>query len=184
MTALWFGAGDPAFEVPDRRGGLRLVQADEAWEDEAWDRRGLGRRGLGRRGSSCRAGGGERGRGARPSRSGVGGPSSPSSGVLLVALALPLSGTGGRSHATGSAPVETSAGGVYTVKAGDTLWSIAQRLDPSADPRPMVAQLARTTGSDTVFPGEQDHPSLSTWAAAGGRSETSFGDAMTGTVGR
>ena len=75
-------------------------------------------------------------------------------GLLLVALALPLSGTGGYSHAAGSAPVEISAGDTYTVKAGDTLWSIAERLDPSADPRPMVAELAKETGSDTVYAGE------------------------------
>jgi hypothetical protein len=74
--------------------------------------------------------------------------------VLLVGLALPLSGTGGYSHATGSAPVETP-GGVYTVKTGDTLWSIAQRVDPAGDPRPMVSELARQTGSNTVYPGEQ-----------------------------
>jgi hypothetical protein len=78
-------------------------------------------------------------------------------GLLLIALALPLSGTGGSSHTTGSAPVEISANGagVYTVKPGDTLWSIAERMDPSADPRPIVAQLAKETGSDTVTPGER-----------------------------
>ena len=50
--------------------------------------------------------------------------------------------------------MEISAGDTYTVKAGDTLWSIAERLDPSADPRPMVAELAKETGSDTVYAGE------------------------------
>jgi hypothetical protein len=76
-------------------------------------------------------------------------------GLLLVALALPLSGTGGRSHAIGSARVETLAKGEYTVQPGDTLWTIAERADPSADPRPLVAQLAQQTGSDTVHPGER-----------------------------
>lgn len=153
MTALWIEPATP-FEVPDRRGGLRLVQADEAWEDEAWEDEAWGDEAWGDGAARVAPAGRARARRTsvpvRRRRTLV-----AVIGLLLVALALPLSGTGGRSHATGSAPVETSAGGVYTVKAGDTLWSIAQRLDPSADPRPMVAQLARTTGSDTVFPGER-----------------------------
>jgi hypothetical protein len=76
-------------------------------------------------------------------------------GLLLVGLALPLSGTGGHSHATGSAPAETGSPVIYTVRPGDTLWTIAERVDPSADPRPLVAQLSAQTGSDTVVPGER-----------------------------
>jgi LysM repeat protein len=45
--------------------------------------------------------------------------------------------------------------GVYTVQPGDSLWTIAERLDPSADPRPLVVQLAAQTGSATVVPGEK-----------------------------
>ena len=76
-------------------------------------------------------------------------------GLLLVGLALPLSGTGGNSHATGSALAETGHPFTYTVRSGDTLWTIAERVDPNADPRPLVARLAAQTGSDTVVPGEQ-----------------------------
>jgi len=76
-------------------------------------------------------------------------------GILVVALALPLSGTGGHSHATGSAPAETGGSATYTVKPGDTLWTIAERVDPTADPRPLVARLAAQTGSDSVVPGER-----------------------------
>jgi LysM domain len=75
--------------------------------------------------------------------------------VLAVALALPLSGTGGRSHATGSAPAGIGRQVEYTVRTGDTLWSIAERVDPNNDPRPLVAKLAAQTGSDTVVPGER-----------------------------
>ncbi len=76
-------------------------------------------------------------------------------GLALIALALPLSGTGGRSHATGSASVEIGAKTVYTVQQGDSLWSIAERVQPTADPRPLVAELAKETGSDSVVPGER-----------------------------
>ena len=76
-------------------------------------------------------------------------------GLLLVGLALPLSGTGGNSHATGSALAETGHPFTATVRSGDTLWTIAERVDPNADPRPLVARLAAQTGSDTVVPGEQ-----------------------------
>jgi hypothetical protein len=75
-------------------------------------------------------------------------------GLLLVGLALPLSGTGGRSHAAGSASAETGKPFVYTVRPGDTLWSIASQVAPSADPRPLVAELAARTGSESVTPGE------------------------------
>lgn len=75
--------------------------------------------------------------------------------VLSVALALPLSGTGGRSHATGSAPAGISHPVEYTVAPGDTLWTIAERVDPNSDPRPLVAELAAQTGSENVFPGER-----------------------------
>ncbi len=76
-------------------------------------------------------------------------------GLLLVGLALPLSGTGGASHATGSALAETGHPVTYTVRPGDTLWTIAERVDPTTDPRPLVARLAAQTGSDNVEPGER-----------------------------
>ncbi|MGA2520805.1 MAG: LysM domain-containing protein [Acidimicrobiales bacterium] len=77
---------------------------------------------------------------------------------LLAALALPWSGAGGHSLATpGSAlagdPVTAHA--AYVVQPGDTLWSIAVRLDPTGDPRPVVAQLAAEVGGDSVVPGER-----------------------------
>ncbi len=74
--------------------------------------------------------------------------------LALIALAFPLGGVDGPSHATGS----TLAGNGpmdYTVLPGDSLWSIAERMDPSADPRPMVARLAAELGTYQVVPGEQ-----------------------------
>ncbi len=76
-------------------------------------------------------------------------------GLLLGVLALPLSGTGGHSHPIGSASAETTGPITYVVQPGDSLWSIAERVDPSGDPRPLMARLASQVGSDTVVPGER-----------------------------
>jgi hypothetical protein len=76
-------------------------------------------------------------------------------GLALALLALPLGGFGGPSHTTESALAANRQPVLYTVKAGDSLWSIAQRMDPTGDPRPMVAQLAAELGTYTVVPGEQ-----------------------------
>ncbi len=76
-------------------------------------------------------------------------------GLCVLGLALPLGGTGGPSHATGSALAGTGHAVEYTVQPGDSLWSIATRADPTGDPRPLVAKLAAQIGSDTVQPGEQ-----------------------------
>jgi LysM repeat protein len=67
---------------------------------------------------------------------------------LLGALAVPISGL------AGTTPASLSAGTTYTVRPGDTLRSIAVRLDP-ANPKTMVGQLASETGSDTVVVGER-----------------------------
>jgi hypothetical protein len=76
-------------------------------------------------------------------------------GLALALLAFPLGGFGGASHTTGSASAAQIHPGSYVVRAGDTLWSIAQRTDPTGDPRPMVSQLAAEIGSYNVVPGEQ-----------------------------
>jgi len=75
-------------------------------------------------------------------------------GLALALLALPLGGSGGASHTTGSASAAQIHGSSYTVRAGDTLWSIAERVDPSGDPRPLVSQMASKLGSYNVVPGE------------------------------
>jgi hypothetical protein len=42
----------------------------------------------------------------------------------------------------------------HVVEPGDTLWSIAGRLEPGRDPRPVVDALAAERGSDPLVPGE------------------------------
>jgi LysM repeat protein len=63
---------------------------------------------------------------------------------LVVALAFALISLGqvaaqaGSSEATSdSAPVSST----YVVQPGETLWAIAERLDPDADPRETVARI-------------------------------------------
>jgi nucleoid-associated protein YgaU len=42
----------------------------------------------------------------------------------------------------------------HVVQPGDTLWSIAERLEPGRDPRPIVDELAAAHGDDQLVPGE------------------------------
>ena len=44
-------------------------------------------------------------------------------------------------------PVRVSRG-AYVVHRGDTLWSIARRVSPGGDPRPLVDALAAANGLD------------------------------------
>lgn len=74
---------------------------------------------------------------------------------LLVLLALPIGALGDKPLPTPTTPLQ--AGSEYVVRPGDTLWSIAERLDPTGDPRVVVAQLSAETGSDTIVPGERLH---------------------------
>jgi hypothetical protein len=48
----------------------------------------------------------------------------------------------------------TAAGLVYVVRPGDTLWSIAARLVPNGDPRPVVADLQQQLHGAPPQPGE------------------------------
>jgi LysM domain len=76
-------------------------------------------------------------------------------GALLVLLALPISALGGRTVARSSSAITSATPQAYTVQPGDTLWTVAQRVDPGGDPRVLVAQLAAQTGSTTLIPGER-----------------------------
>lgn len=57
-----------------------------------------------------------------------------------------------RPDSPASAP-STSA--VYVVQPGDTFWSIARRVKPNADPRPLVDRLVVAHGGSTLYVGER-----------------------------
>jgi len=47
------------------------------------------------------------------------------------------------------------AGATTTVVPGDSLWSVAARLAPGADPRPVVDALERARHGAVLVPGER-----------------------------
>ncbi len=66
---------------------------------------------------------------------------------LLGGLAVPVAAL------AGTTTPRLVAGEIYTVRSGDTLASIAGRLDPSR-PGPLLAEMVAQTGSSTVVVGE------------------------------
>ena len=79
--------------------------------------------------------------------------------VASVAAALILA-VGGLLASFGGGPLTASErpgapAAVYVVQPGDTFWEIARRLDPTGDPRPLVARLVAAHGSPVLVPGER-----------------------------
>lgn len=86
---------------------------------------------------------------------------------ILPAIATALAlvgvwyGAGALVAAGGTSPLarlqgarKVAGGYAYVVRPGDTLWSIATRLDPSGDPRPLVDHLAGERHGAALQPGE------------------------------
>jgi acyl dehydratase len=84
-------------------------------------------------------------------------------GILALAAAIALAVPWGTTpdHAlAGASPAAGAAAGltghaVYVVQPGDTLRSIAQKLDPGGDPRLVMATLRVQNGGDPVRAGER-----------------------------
>jgi hypothetical protein len=83
--------------------------------------------------------------------------------VVLVAVALVLvmaragAALGGSTPAAPErhpAPSASSTGASTVVRPGDSLWSVAERLAPGEDPRPVVDSLAEARHGTVLTPGE------------------------------
>jgi LysM repeat protein len=75
--------------------------------------------------------------------------------AAIVALASVIALAAPAASALGG-PSEPAASRRVVVTAGDSLWSIASNLDPSRDPREVVARLvdANALGDATIVPGQ------------------------------
>jgi len=75
--------------------------------------------------------------------------------ALLVVAASWLDGGSAVPTQARPTPLEASEQSVYVVQAGDTLWSIARRLDPPGDIRATVDALVERHGSVSVSVGDR-----------------------------
>ena len=79
--------------------------------------------------------------------------------VIVPAVRAGLGAVGGGPLTPADAPtasaMRTVAADVYVVQTGDTLWSIAHRLQPTGDVRPLVDRLAAAHGHGPLRPGER-----------------------------
>jgi nucleoid-associated protein YgaU len=75
--------------------------------------------------------------------------------VSLTLVAAAWAGPAVRALGSTEDPVRIARSS-YVVREGDTLWSIARRLAPDGDPRPVVDQLATANGVDagSIVPGQ------------------------------
>lgn len=75
--------------------------------------------------------------------------------LSLALVAAAWAGPAVRALGSPGPPVRVSRTS-YVVRDGDTLWSIARRLSPSGDPRPIVDALATANGIDAgvLVPGQ------------------------------
>ena len=76
-------------------------------------------------------------------------------GIVVVAVVLITAQAGAALGGSGSAtPERRPARVAVVVESGDTLWSIARRLVPGGDPRPVVDGLAEVRDGAPLQPGE------------------------------
>ena len=75
--------------------------------------------------------------------------------VSLTLVAAAWAGPAVRALGSTERPVRIARSS-YVVREGDTLWSIARRLAPDGDPRPIVDELATANGvvAGALMPGQ------------------------------
>ncbi len=78
--------------------------------------------------------------------------------VAVLLLSFPLQALGGKTVTGQMAPSGVTTGlpdgSLYVVQPGDTLASIAHRINPAGDQAALVRALRTTVGSPVVVPGE------------------------------
>ena len=79
-------------------------------------------------------------------------------GILVIAGTLV--GCASSPHGGGVQVVDRNqrdrvTSGQYLVRRGDTLWSIAERLRPEGDPRPIVDELSARSGGAGIVAGDR-----------------------------
>jgi hypothetical protein len=77
--------------------------------------------------------------------------------IMLGSLDLRAARTGGGPlAAAGAAPaVHLASNQVWVVQPGDTVWSIAETVDPRADVRPLVDRITSELAGRPLYPGER-----------------------------
>ena len=75
--------------------------------------------------------------------------------ALVLAVFAALGMLGGGPLPAPDRPAELQGGTTYVVQPGDTLWSIAARLEPTGDVRPVVDRLVDTHGGTVLHVGER-----------------------------
>lgn len=74
--------------------------------------------------------------------------------VLVVRVALGVLGSAAASAPESPLRIRPVAAHSYVVQPGDTFWSLAQRLEPAADPRSLVDRLVAARGGRELHAGE------------------------------
>lgn len=75
--------------------------------------------------------------------------------VVMTAIGFMFVVGGQAARGLAADPLEPVASRTYVVRPGDTLWSIAARLEPDRDPRAVILELERLNASatDGLVPG-------------------------------